>query len=94
MANINNPFSLPQSGGVGSGGDDALSGIMQLLIANIQDVTQAVNNLNVTLTTVFPQQGGTASTASAGSATLPSHPVEFLEVTVGGTLYKVPLYAD
>jgi len=33
-----------------------------------------------------------ASSATAGSATLPSNPVGFLNVTVNGQSYKVPYY--
>jgi len=33
-----------------------------------------------------------ASTATAGSATLPSNPVGFMNVTVNGKNYKVPYY--
>jgi hypothetical protein len=33
-----------------------------------------------------------ASTATAGSATLPSNPVGFINVTVNGKSYKVPYY--
>lgn len=34
----------------------------------------------------------TASTATEGSATLPAAPVGFLEVNIGGTMYKIPYY--
>ena len=37
---------------------------LQLLITNIQNAVVAINGLNVTLKTVFPQQGTTASTAT------------------------------
>lgn len=33
-----------------------------------------------------------ASTATAGSATLPANPVGFMNVTVNGQKYKVPYY--
>jgi hypothetical protein len=35
----------------------------------------------------------TAASASSGAATLPGNPVGFLEVNIGGTMYKVPYYA-
>lgn len=35
----------------------------------------------------------TAATASSGSATLPGNPVGFLEVNIGGTIFKLPYYA-
>lgn len=34
-----------------------------------------------------------ATTATAGSATLPSNPVGFINVTVNGQPYKVPYYS-
>lgn len=33
-----------------------------------------------------------ATTATAGSATLPANPVGFMNVTVNGVAYKVPYY--
>lgn len=36
----------------------------------------------------------TASTATAGTATLPSAPAQFLSVFVGSTVYKIPMYAN
>lgn len=36
---------------------------------------------------------GTATSATAGVATLPSGPVGFISITVGGTAYKLPYYA-
>lgn len=38
--------------------------------------------------------GPTATTATAGTAALPTAPVGFVEVTIGGTVYKVPYYAS
>jgi hypothetical protein len=35
----------------------------------------------------------TATTATAGSNTLPANPVGFLEINLGGTMYKLPYYA-
>jgi hypothetical protein len=35
----------------------------------------------------------TATTASAGSKTLPANPVGFLEISLNGTIYKIPYYA-
>ena len=34
----------------------------------------------------------TAPSATSGSATLPSNPVGFIEMTVNGKIYKVPYY--
>lgn len=92
MVDTNNPFNLSQLANQAGGGSSDAGSILGLLIANIQDVTQAINNLNTTLETVFPQQGATVTSATGGSETLPTHPVIFLEVVVGGTTYAVPLY--
>jgi hypothetical protein len=35
----------------------------------------------------------TAASATAGAATLPANPVGFLEINIGGTVYKLPYYA-
>lgn len=37
--------------------------------------------------------GPTATTATAGSQTLPANPTGFLEVNIGGTTYKLPYYS-
>jgi len=42
-------------------------------------------------TTVFLP--GTAATATGGGATLPANPVKFILVNVGGTDYRIPVYA-
>jgi len=42
---------------------------------------------------VFPQQSGTATTATGGAATLPANPVGFIVVSLpNGTSVKVPYY--
>ncbi len=48
--------------------------------------TQPTSLLSVTGVTL-------ASSATAGSASLPSNPVAFLPINVNGTNYKIPLYA-
>ncbi|SCB30257.1 hypothetical protein [Rhizobium lusitanum] len=54
---------------------------------------QAINSLRQVLLSVFPQTGGTATTATGGSATLPANPVGFIVVTLpDGTSAKVPYY--
>lgn len=65
---------------------------LQLLISTLQNVVIAVNGLNTTLTTTFPQQGVLTNTATAGAAALPATPSKFLSITVGGVAYKTPLY--
>ena len=69
-------------------------------MASLDDVNSTikgvVTNLGQLITTVknfFPQQTGTATTATGGAATLPSNPVGFIEVTLqSGTTVKVPYY--
>lgn len=71
------------------------------------DLQQGLQNLNVTqqsgvryiglliqaIKSVFPQQTGTATTATAGAATLPANPVGFIVVSLpNGTSVKVPYY--
>ncbi len=42
---------------------------------------------------IFPQQTGTATTATSGAATLPGNPVGFIVVSLpNGTSVKVPYY--
>ena len=92
MVDTNNPNNFPASAFPGGNSGGGLDNGLQLLIANLQDVVQAVNNLNVTLATVFPQQGGTSATATTGSGTLPAQPQLFLDVNIGGVEYRSPLY--
>lgn len=55
---------------------------------------QAINSLRQVMASTFPQSGGTASTATAGAATLPANPVGFIVVTLpNGTSAKVPYYS-
>lgn len=67
---------------------------LQLLITTLQAQVQATNKGNTILSSTFPQQGGTASSATGGSATLPANPVGFLVVTLpNGTSAKIPYYS-
>lgn len=52
------------------------------IVSALQDGVKAINSLNQTLNTVFPQATGTAATATGGAATLPANPVGFIEVFV------------
>lgn len=65
------------------------------LIANVnQNGVQALNAILQALKNIFPQGTGTASSATAGAATLPANPVGFINVTLpNGTQAKVPYYA-
>lgn len=65
--------------------------IYQTLLAIAQGTAEQAKILRST----FPQQGGTATSATAGAATLPANPVGFIVVTLpDGTSAKVPYYAD
>ena len=68
----------------------------QTALTTLQNLVQALNSINTTLGKVFPQGLGTATTATAGTATLPSAPVGFLEVMnpATGASVKVPYYAN
>ena len=55
---------------------------------------QAINKLYAVLKSVFPQQTGTASSATGGAATLPANPVGFIIVTLpSGATAKIPYYS-
>jgi hypothetical protein len=65
-------------------------------LASIQ--LQGVKNLGLLIQAIqnaFIQFGGTAATATAGAATLPTHPVGFITATLpNGTVVKFPYYAE
>ena len=48
--------------------------------------------LNILQTYVVSLFNTTTTTATAGTATLPAHPVGFITVTINKKLYKVPYY--
>lgn len=55
---------------------------------------QAINNLRTTLAAVFPQTGGTTTSATGGAITPPAQVVGYVVVTLpNGTAVKVPYYA-
>lgn len=59
-----------------------------------QNLVLAFNNMNTTLKQVLPVVQSTATTATAGAATLPANPVGFLNITLpDGTPARVPYYA-
>lgn len=63
------------------------------ILATQQQAVQALNKLIQTLGTVFPQTGGTSSSATGGSATLPANPVGFISVTLPtGQAVKIAYY--
>jgi len=64
------------------------------ILATLQQGVQAINQVIQTLKAVFPISGGTTTTATGGSATLPANPVGFITVTLpDGTAAKVPYYS-
>lgn len=63
------------------------------ILATLQQGVQAINQLIQKFGTIFPVSGGTSTSATGGSATLPSNPVGFIVVTLpNGTAVKVPYY--
>lgn len=57
---------------------------------------RALNSIATILMSAFPNTtGGTSSSATAGAATLPANPVEFLVITMpDGTIRKIPMYDE
>jgi hypothetical protein len=54
---------------------------------------RALSAIVTALGNIFPQTSGTATSATAGAATLPANPVGFIVVTLpNGTSAKVPYY--
>lgn len=78
-----------QGNGANQGGSTTdLATIQQQGVLNLGLILQAIRS-------IFPQQTGTASTATAGAATLPANPTGFIVVTLpNGNLAKVPYYDD
>lgn len=63
------------------------------VVQGITSVAQQIGELKTTLEASFPQQLGTATSATGGSGTLPANPVGFLVVTLtSGLAVKVPYY--
>lgn len=65
------------------------------VVTQFQAGVRALGQVAKNISTVFPQQTGTSSTATAGAATLPANPVGFIVVSLpNGTSVKVPYYAS
>jgi hypothetical protein len=63
------------------------------ILAQLRNGVQAINRLAQNLSSAFPVITGTSSSATGGSATLPSNPVGFITVTLpNGTSARVPYY--
>jgi len=64
------------------------------LLQTLQQGVQAINNLDTTISTTFPQAGALSTSATTGAITFSSsQPVAFLSVTTSsGGVYKVPLF--
>lgn len=63
------------------------------IISTLQLGVRAINDLVAKIGKIFPISGGTTTTATGGSATLPANPVGFIVVTLpDGTTAKVPYY--
>ncbi|MBB3411201.1 hypothetical protein FHT87_005154 [Rhizobium sp. BK316] len=64
------------------------------ILSTLQLGVRAMNDLRLAITAIFPQTGGTATSATGGAATLPPNPVGFIVVTLpDGTSAKVPYYS-
>ena len=60
----------------------------------LQNGVKALQGILNVLSTSFPQITGTASSATAGAATLPANPVGFITITLpDGTQAKIPYYS-
>lgn len=69
------------------------SGTSQLVTVNQLGV-QYLGQLISAIKAIFPQGTGTASSATAGAATLPANPVGFINVTLpDGSQARVPYYS-
>jgi hypothetical protein len=65
------------------------------ILSVMQNGVRQLGTLITTIKAIFPAASGTASSASAGAATLPANPVTFLVITLpDGTIGKVPVYGD
>lgn len=63
------------------------------LISTLQDVVRAINNLNQTASTVFPQVAGTATSAVAGTnGAIPAQVAGYAEVVINGSTVKIAYY--
>ena len=58
----------------------------------LQNIVKAISSLNQTINNIFPSATGTATSATAGSATLPAQPAGVVTVVVNGATVKVPYY--
>ena len=68
------------------------SGTAPLVTVNQQGVI-ALNAIVTAIKAVFPQSSTTATSATAGSETLPAQPAGFLIVSLpGGSEVKIPYY--
>ena len=61
----------------------------------LQNAVKVLSNIAQTLARSFPQVTGTASSATAGAATLPANPVGFITIILpDGSTALVPYYAS
>lgn len=75
--------------------DQGTNGALQNLNNTQQSAVRTLGALVQAIRSIFPQQTGTATTATAGAATLPANPTGFIVVTLpSGALAKVPYYSD
>ncbi len=82
------------AGGVFSGsGSNGTAGNVLIQTGGTTQVTVTTTAITINATTVILPNITTSGTASSGGATLPGNPVGFIEVTISGTVRKIPYYA-
>ena len=67
---------------------------LDTLVTSVKNGVQAISGIQAAIGKIFPQATGTATTATGGSATLPSAPVGFIQVFVPSlnATVKIPYY--
>lgn len=77
-------------------GSASLAGMLGTLNSTQNAGVKYLGQIIAAIKSVFPQQTGTATTATTGpSITLPAHPVGYIVVTLpNGTIAKVPFYNE
>ncbi len=70
-------------------------GVYDDIVSQLKGGVQNLGFIYQAIKAVFPQQTGTAATATGGAAALPGNPVGFIVVSLpDGTIAKVAYYAE
>ena len=89
---VNNLGSSSPGGGQ-IGGANTNTTADQLRNQVLSQVATNLASVTAALQAAFPQASSSiAPTATAGTASLPAAPANFLAVTINGTAFKIPLY--